>query len=383
MAGGIITGTFVWSVEEEYRVLYEDSYLNLLASENTWWPEITRVHDTDGRGLRFEWLLNTASMEQLTPQDGGEAGGSINFEQLSSVTKEYFPAYHAKGYRIQKMEWLNRLNRGMDPVAKWVGDSGRYAAYYPQRLMAQLILNGANVTGYDGVAFWSQSHPVNPNIASLGTFANTFTGAASGTYPGALPIDDSHSMDVAFTNLGAAFSYIAGAVSQPNGQDVRLLIPKFIIHPPRMLTRVTQLLNASFIAQTAGYQTGGTTQATAAGAADGIKQVFEKWGMAKPIMAKELGASRSYTYGPPNFQTTVTGSDTTYYIVCEEAYSSQLGAFILNRRQPFKLHTYSGESGAEGVDAVLGRAQQLEWHHDAYLGPDVGHPWAIFQFLGS
>lgn len=373
----VVTGIFLFSVEEEYRVLYEDSYLNLLAAENTWWPKITRVHNTDGKGIRFEWLLNTASMEQLTPQDGGESGGSINFEMLSSVTKEYYPAFHAKGFRIGKMEWLNRLNRGMDPVAKWIADSGRYAAYYPQRQMAQLIMNGANVTGYDNVSFWSKVHPFNPNISSLGSFANTFTGAASGSYPGALPIDDSVSADVAFVNLTKAIAYITGNVLQPNGQDVRLLEPAFIIHPPRMLARVTQLTNADFIAQQAG------ASGSYVGGSGDIRGIYQKYRMAQPVMAKELGGAITYTFGAPNNLTTVSGSDTTYYIVCREAAETQLGAFVMNNRQPFKLHTYSGESGAEGVDAVLGRAQNLEWHHDAYLGWDVGHPYAIFQFLGS
>src|SRR5580704_5557385 len=181
MADGIVTGNFVFSVEETYRPLYEDSYVNMLASENIWWNRLVRVHNTDGRGERFEWLLNTAMIEQLTPNDGGESGGSINYEQLSSVMTEYFPAFHARGFKIGKIAWQNRLNRGLDPVRKWVSDTGRYAAYYPQKLTALSILNGANLTAYDGVPFWSTAHPVNPNIPSLGTYANTFTGASSGS----------------------------------------------------------------------------------------------------------------------------------------------------------------------------------------------------------
>ena len=106
--------------------------------------------------------------------------------------------------------------------------------------------------------------------------------------------------------------------------------------------------------------------------------------MAEPVRAKELDGSRSYTFmGPDGNVTTVTGDDSTYYIVAKEAAETELGAFIRNLRLAFALHTYSGESGTEGIDAILGRSQDLEWHYDGYMAVNPGHPFTIFKFKGS
>jgi hypothetical protein len=364
MAQGIITGSFLFSVEKGYRVLYEDSYMHLL--DQMWWNRLVKVHNTDTKSERFEWLIQTAGIDQTTPADGGESVGPTDFEELSTAMLEIAPARFAKGFRISKMKWLNMLSKGMDPVASWVKASGEYAAYRPQRSTAELILNGANVTGYDGVSFWNTAHPNHPNIPGNGTYTNIFTGAAS---TGALPIDDSVSIDTALQNLGKALAYISGGVSQPNGQDCRMLEPQYLIYPPRMAPRVNQLLDANFIPQVA---------SSGAGSSD-VKAFLKKYRLMEPVEAKELDGNRKFTFGPPNSQTTVQGSDTTYYIVCREAGETQLGAFLMNNRQPFTFRTYSGESGSEGVDAVLGRSQVLEWQHDGYYSINPGHPFAIFQ----
>lgn len=379
MSGGVITGSFVFSVEKGYRVLYENSYLSLM--EDSWWNRVVRVHNTDSKSERFEWLIQSAGIDQVTPADGGESVGPTDFEELSTAMLEIAPARFSKGFRISKMKWLNMLNRGMDPVADWVRSAGAYAAYSPQRSTAELILNGGSVTGYDGVSFFSTAHPNHPNIPGNGNYANTFTGApvaqsgSTPAYPGALPIDDSVAVDVALTNLTKALAYISGAINMPNGQDARRLKPLFLLHPPRMTARVQQLTNARTIAQLAGA-------GTAAGSAD-VEAIIKNLNMTEPVRVDEFDAGRLFQIGSPGFYSTVNGNDTTYYIVTREAGSTQLGAFLMNNRQPFTFRTYSGESGSEGIDAILGRSQSLEWQHDGYYSINPGHPFGIFRFLGS
>ena len=386
---GLITGSFVFSVEQEYRVLMERNYLKL--AKTLWYPRLTKVHDTDSKSEIFEWLLQTATIDQLSPQDGGEESGNLQFEEISSVLKTIAPAHHGKGYRIDKMRWENSLNRGMDPVGEWIAAQSLYAGYYPQKQIAIRMMLGQTINSYDNVPFFSKSHPVNPNIPKLGTYANLFTGAAVAAtagvvgsgYPGALPIDDSVDVNTALTNLTKAVAYVTGSVTQPNGQDSRNLEVAYLIHPPRMTARVQQLLDtrnvskyAKIIAQAVG---------SAGGSAD-VGAVIESLGLAEPVRAVELDGNRSfpaYLSGPAGPVTTATGSDTTYYLVCKEAEQTELGAMIMNLRQPFKMNFYSGEAGAEGIDAVLGRSQKMEWHHNAYMGFDVGHPFAMHQFLGS
>lgn len=378
MAEGAFTADFLFSLEKRIRIMNVLGYTKMLSSENIWYPKLLKTLPLTGKSERVNWLLETASIEQLTANDGGESGGNLNFDELATVTTEYFPAYHARGYKIGKLKWLNLLGGGIDPVAKWAKAVGAYGAYYPQRLLAQVILNGDNITGYDGVSFFNKSHPVHPLITALGTYANDFTGAAVGTYPGALPIDDSVSLDTAFINLSKALAYITGFIPQPNGAgDPRFLEPAFILHPPRMLAQVTQLLDAEFIAKTAG------SSATAGGSSD-VRAVWKKYRLAEPVQVKEFDGNRSYTFmGPAGTPVTVTGNDTTYYIACREAQEEELGAFLENRRMPFSLHTYTGEGGSEGVDAVLGRSQDLEYHYDGWTAVNPGHPYTFFRFKGS
>src|SRR5579863_9484867 len=116
MSSGTFTADFLFSVEERMRVLNEMGYMKMLSGENIWYPKLLRTVPLDGKSERFIWLLSTASIEQLSANDGGEAGGSINFDELATIMQEYFPAYHARGFKTGKMKYLNMLNGGVDPA---------------------------------------------------------------------------------------------------------------------------------------------------------------------------------------------------------------------------------------------------------------------------
>jgi hypothetical protein len=141
-----------------------------------------------------------------------------------------------------------------------------------------------------------------------------------------------------------------------------------------MTSRVNELCDADYIPQVAG---------SGAGSAD-IRAFLKKYRIVEPVLAKELDGGRSYTFiGPAGTLVTANGDDKTYYIVCREASETQLGCFLHHMRLPFTLHTYSGEQGAEGIDAILGRSQDLEWHYNGYQAVNPGHPYTIFKFKGS
>lgn len=376
MSLGVLTADFLFSIEKRMKVLNELGYMNLY--KDLWYPKVVRSRNFEGKSERLIWLLDTASIEQVGVADGGENAGSVNYEEMSTVMVEYFPAYHRKATKIGKLKMLNMMAGGLDPLGKWAGAIGRYGSYYPQRLAAIALLFGGNAgaLAYDGLPFFSTAHLVHPNIAALGTFANVFTGGSSGSYPGACPIDDSVALDTAMTNLSKIIAYITGAIPQPNGAgDPRLLTPKFILYPPRMQARVEQLMNADFIAQIA---------SSGAGSGD-IRAVLRKFRSQDPVKVPEIDAARSYTFQSPTtgLPVTVTGDNKTFYVVCEEADTTELGALVENKRLPFTLHTYSGENGTEGIDAVLGRSTELEYLYDGATAVNYGHPYAIFQCKGS
>lgn len=378
---GLISAPFLIDQEKIFRIVNELNYTSMLASPRRWIDRILRPRPFEGKTERLMWMLDTASIEQMTPNDGGEDGGKLNYDQMTTVMQEFAPAHFGRAFKIGKLKYLNALKNGLDPIAKWSGSVGTYGAYVPQRGGSILLLNGeaATSTSYDGVPFFSKSHLVHPSITALGTFANLFTGSPSAksgftpAYPGACPIDDSVSLDTAFTNLSKILSYIVGAVSQPNGAgDPRLLVPECVLHPPRMTARVEQIFNAEYIAQLAGSSGG-------AGGAD-VRAFFRKYRMMDPIECAELDGARTYTLADGS---TVSGDDTAFYVVCREASEGEIGALIDNVRMPFGLTTYSGDAGTDGIDAILGRSNDLEYLYQGWRGFNYGHPFAIFKCKGS
>lgn len=389
MSVGALTPTFLFEIERRLRNIEEFEFARMLTSRVMWWNKVTKVSDIAGKSERVTWFLSSANIRQVTPADGSFINaGDITFEQLVTQTAEYFPALHTDGFQIAKREVMALDGTGLDALQTIMAGWGALSAYYPQRLVAQTILNGAASDGsanaYDGVPYFQgnatstpfptvKGHPVNPFFPGYGGYANLLTSTASGSYPGACPIDDSITFDVAVKNLAKAVAYIA-SVSMPNGQDPRMLQAMHIIHPPRMKLRVTQLTGAKFYAAAAA--SGGGAQDMAAG----IASIFDNsagW----PLEAQEFGAGRTYTFMGSNGSTiTATGSDTTYYIATTENMTSQLGGMLLTQFEAFKTTFYSGDSGpSAGLDAILDRANLLEYHHQGVMAANYGHPYGLWK----
>lgn len=389
-----ITPSFVMQYERRAKAITENEYSRRLSSRNTWWNKVMRTTPIEGKTERMTWFLDTALIEPIGPS----GTGSLTFENMVTQTAEYPSFRHGKGTIIQRDQFEDLDGTGLNQVTKWSENVGNETAYYPQRLGAQLILNGANTDGsanaYDGIPFLADNtansgagHYFNPFKPALGGYFNWFHGAAAGTYPGALPIHDGTingiagvSVDVALQNIGVALAAIAN-IKMPNGVDPRFLTPKFIVGSRRLAPRMQQLTQAKTIAQVAG------AAATAGGGAD-VAAIVEGFGLATPIIAQELGGAFSYTYPMPfvqastgnvQFKTeTVTGSDTTWYLFCEEMQSTQLGGLLYILRKNFKINYYTGETQAE-----LDRRNQFEYHVQGRMSAQYGHPFTVFRFDAS
>lgn len=386
-----ITPSFVMQYERRMKAITENSYAGRLAADTTWWNKIMRTTPIEGKSERITWLLDTAVIEPIGPT--GSAG--MPFESMVTQSAEYPTFKHGKGLIIQRDQLEDLDGTGLDQAAKWSDNIGNETAYYPQVLSTQLILNGSNTDGsanaYDGVPFFVGNttstigglsvvgHPYNPYNPSLGGYANWLTGAASGAYPGACPIDDVNTTpDVALYNLGKAIAYIQ-SVKQSNGRDPRFLRVEAIVAPPRMAPRLRELLNAKFLAQAA---------ASGGGSGD-VAALISGWGLGTPIIAHEFGSSFSYSFNQPFVQAssgnisylpeTVTGSDNTYYIICQEMRTTQLGGLLLVLRKPFKVNYYTGDSGGTAMSADLDRRDEFEYHCKGRMSAQYGHPFSIFK----
>ncbi len=355
-----LTPSFLFDLESNMSVITENEYSRFAA--NMWWSKFMKVRPSAKARELVTWLLTTAQIEDLE-----KFGGKVPFEDLVSKYTTYESKYAGAGLKLRRAQIEDLDGAGMDLAAKWSADVGAYMGYWPQKKLVELLVNGHLTTGpggacYDQLAFFSNAHPLNPFNPGGSTFANLLTGAAASTpstdpndagYPGACPIDDSVTLDVALVNLSKAISYIR-SIKMPNGVDPRFLRPVAIVAPPRMQQRVTQLTNAKFIAQAA---TGG------AGSGD-VEALIASFGFTQPIVADELAGFES---------------DTSYFLACEEMSSSQLGAFVYVDREPFKINYYTGQGGGTGVDAVLDRADELEWHCKGRNVAGYGHPYAMFK----
>jgi hypothetical protein len=376
-----ITPTFVTQYERRIKTIAEKEYARKLAAENTWWTSVLRTRNIEGRSERITWLLNTAMIEPLGPN----GSGNMIFENLVTQSTEIAPFKHGKGIVIQEDQLEDLNGTGLQSLSEWAEQISIDAAYYPQRLGSQLILNGAATDGsanaYDGKPFFadnSNKHPNNPFKTSLGGYANWMHGAASGAYPGALPIDNSVTTDVALANLGKLIAYIA-SLKMPNGVDPRFLMPKILMVPPALAPRARQLTDAKIIAQAA---------ASGGGGAD-VEALISGWALGKPVVAQEFAASTTYSNiviptvdpltGAISFKkASASGSDTTYYLICQEMQTTQLGGLLYVNRKPFQIKLFGPNAIPE-----LDRAGELHYQSKGRMSVQYGHPYTVFRIDAS
>ena len=346
--------SFLQDFETRAKLITVDAYQRMAA--NLWIWDFMVSKKTESRKEVLSWLLSTAQIEEI-----GEGGGAMNFDAMEQALAEFTTKHHGKGLEISRDQFEDLDGNGIEVGAEWMKQIGAYMAYYPQKLGVAALKAGhsAGSTGYDGEIFFSASHPNNPNNVAKGVYANLFTGAASGSYPGALPIDTSVSVEVAFANLQKAIAYIRG-IKGPNGEDPRFLRPLKMLVAPTNMGRAVQLTNATFIAQAA---TGG------AGGGD-VDAVVKAMALVQPVVADELDGFES---------------GTTYFLGCQDVSSTEIGGLVHIERKPFEINYYSGQGGggATGVDAALARQQTFEWHCRGRMAAGYGHPYELHKIKAS
>lgn len=337
-----ITPSFLYDLESNMRLITAREYDRL--SSQLWWPSIMKQMPKSGaKRERVTWLLDSARIQKT------HKGGNIEFEDLVAQTTEVEFENAAAGLKVKKEQLEDLDGNGVEIATAWSRQIGGYAAYWPQKMLAAAML--ANGPTYDGQNFFATAHPINPFLPGAGTFANVFTGAAAGAYPGALPIDTSVTVDQALDNIAKALAYIA-SIKMPNGEDPRFLRPAKLIVPPRMAARAQQITNAKYIAQMAGTNAGGSGD---------VEAIIRNFGLGQPIEAYELGAA----FG---------GSDTTWYLAMEEITTNDLGAFAWVPREEFSVLYYGPQN-----DAQLARIREYQWLTEGRNAVLNGHPYLLFQ----
>lgn len=343
-----ITPSFVFDLERRMQIVSAAEYQRLLS--NLYWRKLARELPSSGKSERLIWLLDSAKIDYVN-----RLGGEVEFADLVTKTTEYTNQAATGGLRLHRFQLEDLDGGGLQIANEWSRQIGAYSAYWPQKQIASLIRNGALATSlaYDSQIFFSGAHPYNPFETAFGTYTNNFT---AGSGPGAVPIDTSISLDVAFANFAKAVAYIHGQIKMPNGEDPRMLRVAYVVAPPALAPRIQQITQAKFIAQAA----------SAGGGSSDVEAVVKGWGLGEPVIAPEL--SSAFT----------NGSDTTYYLVCEELASDQMGAFLYVNREPFQVIYHS-----DMTDADLARMNELQWITRGRNTTGYGHPYLVFRCLAA
>lgn len=313
------------------QIITEDSER---LTRNLWWDKVARQFQSQGRREKIAWLVESASLEYSSAPHGG---GSIAFDEIDQLWTEFTNKVANAGLIVKKEDFEDVDGNGFDVLTHWTKQVTAQAVYWPQKVIADVIK--ANPQTYDGLAlFHASGHFVNGRNNRNGVFANLFTGASSGAYPGAAPIGGAD--ETALANLAKVVAYIHG-LKAASGFS-RNLRAKRLFVPPALMPAASKILNAKFIDAT------------------DVQGLTSYLGMV-PIECPELGAAQG-------------GSDTTYYVGVEEPATDGLGGVVYSEREAFSIQYHGPET-----DAELERVRQLQWTTQGRNVAHPGHPYLLFR----
>lgn len=335
-----LTPSFLFKVEERFRLIQENSYAALAAAPNQWWGEFTRVIPSGASKEHLIWILDTMEIEGRGPK-----GGSIEFQDMSLLETNFEAEFANSGLKLLRSQLEDTDGNGLELGSAWVRQATMKGAYWPQKQIARLLINGTGTTrvAYDGLSFFNAAHPYNPKNTTVGVYSNII---------GSVGIAGS-SDATDFAHLQTVATTIAG-INQANGNDPRFLQPKAILASSLLYPRIAKLLDAKFI--------GGT-----AGSTD-VQAHLQALGFGKVIHCPELNG---------------LNSGGTYFVMAgaPEVPVNELSAgFVYIERQPFGINYYTGGGGGDAyVDGMLNRANEVEYHIQGRNVAGYGHPFACFS----
>ena len=298
---------------------------------------------------------------------------NVKFDELNVIESDYTALDAGKGIKIRRQQFEDLDGNGI-AVAEALDASDLRAS----GLLAP-IPDGATHLERRGRARvrrgfpTSQGSPYSPFRTSIGTYARTYSPSADrlrAPTP-ALFQNPRHRIRrrVArrcFREREQGDRVHPHAEDMPeDGRDPRFLVPKYRLVPPALpdasdAPHGCEVLRACIDGRSRAPRT--------------IAGVLKKWGLNTPVVAPELSAAFSGT----SADDTIFGTSAV-----SRSPSSQLGALLYVDREPFKITYYTGQGGGTGVDAILDRAQELEWHTHGRNVSGYGHPYALFKIKAA
>lgn len=326
-----VTPSFLVSFETRISGLITTNWDRVIA--NLSWDRLMKTRPSSTKVELLTWLLETAKI-----YDEGN-GGQTRFDDMVAATHQYENFNAGVGLRLTKNEIEdNQLKDNptvgaLDYAGTWAKQVGAASAYWPQQKLVDLITNGKTLGSYDGVPFFSASHPVNPATPSSAVYSNIISAKPINAAPTTTEVD---ALVTAQKNFASA---LASVRSQKfiNGVP-RYLMPSVVVGPTALAYRLAQLTGGDLLSQSTNV-------------------LPNEYSFSAPLILPELDAEPD-----------------VYYIGCTDMMADELGAFVFSEREPFSLRTYSPMD-----EAALNRLDQFEWTLKGRNTALYGHPYLFFR----
>lgn len=327
-----LTPKFLVSFEHEIGGLVTGNWQRVVKA--LMWDRLMKVRPMSGKVQILTWLLESARLYR----EGD--GGNKRFDDIVATSTALENGHVGSGLKLTKDEIEdNQLKDNpsvgaLDYARKWASDIGADSAYYPQRVLFELILAGTTSLGYDGVPFFAKTHPINPEGGG-GVFSNIVENVPLVVTSGASEQDN---LLIGRKNLGKALAHV-------RKQRFVHGVPRFL--RPTVLAVQTDLFDYANLLVSAGV----------IGQTDNVK------------------TAQLEVLACPELDDDTPG---TFYIGVEDLLSDELGAFIYGLRSEFAMNTFSPMTESD-----LANKDEFLWRVDGRNTATYGHPYLFYRCLAG
>ncbi len=318
-AGNITLQQFLVTMESNMQAIMVDRWADFNSDPDlAYWDLLVEDKTTAVREELFQWQINRSKLRRQHDQ------GNRRYDDLYNWA-----------YGISPEDWGDNLilkekdieDNKVDHVGQWASDIGGAWAYWPQEALQELLAAGETEEGYDGVPFFSTTHPIIPGISTSGTASNLFTSK---------PLTFAN-----FTDGVAAIQNIPG----PGGVK-RFLKPFRLLHGNSNKKNALEILTAMQIGDSTGDGRSGSKT-----------NVITQYGFEAPRCMQDHP------------------DDGSWYIQCKVLSAPFKQPFVRLMRKPLEVNTFAAVSSAE-----LNRKKVFEYNADARVSMNFGEWSALFKF---
>lgn len=317
----------VITTQDELVAVQVNKYDQLLSDPGLlWWDELSSDFSLTKRKRVFNWIQSIAILRKSAEgashryDDQVDASAELTYDDYEAALE-----VHNKDYK----------NDDLDHAAAWARDVSNYEALLWQILTLELLAKGETLNGYDGVPFFSDSHPVLLNTDDGSTNKNLWDG-----YP------------LTPTGLKELTKDIKGSLKSHN-------LPNAYIRPYRLwLNPQTEFAGM----ETLGAEIIGNLQG------DGIN------GSKSNLLAQQAFKNAFGWDGGIRFMQDHPMED-TYYVECRVMGRSPYETpFVRVIREMIQMRMYT-----KADQVILGRSNKTEWQKDGSVAMRYGEPMCLHK----